>query len=278
MTDEVTSPGCRVCGDPKTIRAHLIPQAFVKEIYFNPKSDEKHMLVHPDGAFKHKSNTGKFDPRLLCGPCDGRLGAYENSAFRLLKRLRQVKIGKKVGNESTIRPGTYEFRIQQENEFVRFACGILWKYAALPDQDPSRIKIGNYPDKFQKICFEDADIPDDIDVFIERDLFSFCAFTDPNDVYFYSMPSVGEKGHSPPMRMCWFSLGGFIIYVRLDDAIASDFAPKRCWMRGKKRCHFLVSMRSASKANGIPESIKAVSGNLARLNPKLLPPSSGRIS
>ena len=277
MSDSIVEAvsGCRICGERKTIRAHLIPQAFVKEIYFDSKSDEKHMLIHPDKDFKRRSNTGRFDPALLCATCDGRLGVYENSAFKLLKRLRRVKVGKKAGSQSIVRPGTYEFRIKEENEFIRFACGILWKYAALPDDDTSRIAIGDYPEKFRKICFEGAEIPDDIDVFIERDSFSFGAFSDPTDVYFYSMPSVGLQGHLPPMRMSWFSLGGFIVYVRIDADISSDFVPKRCWLRGKKNCHFFVSMRSAKKTNGVPESIEAVRDDLARLNRKLQLPTSG---
>jgi hypothetical protein len=262
---------CRICGTKPAIRSHLIPEAFVREIRYAPKSDEKHMLVHNDRNVKTSSNTGRFERDLLCATCDGILGSFEWFALNLLKRLRHVKIGKKIGTQSMVSEGSYPFRVSKVDEFIRFACGILWKYAALCSTNPSFINIGNYRSVCEEICFRGGAVPDDVDVFIERDLFSYAAFPDPTDVYYYCTPSTGLRDGR---YMAWFSVGGFIIYVRMDRHGSSSFAPKRCWMRGKKRCFFNVAMRAVETNIGIAESIGLAKEDLARLNKKLLLPRS----
>jgi hypothetical protein len=226
------------------------------------------MLHHPDGSYKQSSGLGRYATDLLCDVCDGILGRYEDSAFRLLKRLRSVDIGRKAGSQSYIKEGTYKFRVQKTDEFVRFACGILWKYASLPETEPMRIDLGSYRDVFQKFLFVEGNIPSEVDVFLERDLLSFAAFNDPKDVYYYCTPSVGQRGKLRPLLMSWFSVGGFIIYVKLDKG-RSDFAPTRCWMKGRKEPHFLVSMRSIEVNKSVAISANMIEQDLVRLNRRL---------
>lgn len=268
-SSQTSVPLCQVCKERAAIRAHLIPEAFVKEIYYSAKADEKHIIVHNDKGFKISSTTGRYERDLLCGECDGRLGAYEDAALRLMKRLRQIRIGRKSGSDSTISPGLYHFRVPEADSLIRFACGILWKYASIASSNPAFVDVGDLREVFEHICFSRAEIPASIDVFIERDLFSYAAFGDPNDVYYYATPSIGTQGGQ---RMAWFSVGGFIIYVRLDEGGHSDFAPKRCWLKGRKACSFLVSMRSLYTNSDIARSIGVTSDDLARLNRKIARP------
>ncbi|MBY5826369.1 hypothetical protein [Rhizobium leguminosarum] len=264
---------CRICGAGPTIRSHLIPEAFVKEIFFSPKADEKHMLVHNDKDFKAQSNTGRFERDLLCAECDGVLGTYEGRALSLLKKLRHIAVGTKSGTQSFIKEGAYPFRVEQADDFVRFACGILWKYASTPRDSPSAIDVDRYYDTLQSICFHRGAIPETVDVFLERDLLSVAAFDDPNGVFYYSTPSVDLLAGQ---RMAWFSVGGFIVYIKLDDGGISAFAPSKCWMRGRKKCHFNVDVRSLETNMGIFDSIETAREDLARLNKKLGLPSRTR--
>lgn len=78
---------CLICGKGPTIKAHLLPEAFVREIFHAPKDDEQHLIYHPDTGKKVQSGTGRFDRNILCGDCDNVLGRYEDSAFTLIKRL-----------------------------------------------------------------------------------------------------------------------------------------------------------------------------------------------
>lgn len=260
-------PVCRICGGGPTIKAHLVPECFVKEIQVGPKSGEQHMIVHGDNGRKNASKTGRYASDILCGPCDGKLGICENEALKLFRRLRRQKIGKKTGTTSIIREGAYPFRVRDTNEFIRFACGILWKYASIPLSTPGQIDLGSYRDVFADICFRNGAVPADVDVAIERDVTSFAAFTATSDVYYYRTPSTGTRGGR---RMAWFALGGFIVYVRFDRRGASDHLPARFWMRSKKQHHFQVSMRSLEVTQDISIAIRRVEGDLAKLNKKIL--------
>lgn len=257
---------CLVCRERPAIRAHLLPESFVREIFHEPKADEKHMIFHPETGKKYQSNTGRFERGILCAECDGVLGRYEDSAFQLIKRLRSVRVGRKFDTQSFINVGTYPFRLAVVDEFVRFACGILWKYSSTPTADASHIEIGECRALFEDICWHGAAIPAGVDVFIERDLFSFAAFTDPSQVYYYCSPSIGWRGHRTSHDLAWFSVGGFTIYVKLNQPGLSDFAPRKCWMRGRKACHFNVAMRSIEVNSRMHESIGMTRGDLARLN------------
>jgi len=237
------------------------------------------MLHHPVTGAKQQSNTGQFAKGILCAKCDNILGRFEDSAFRLIKRLRTAIVGKKVGTNSFINEGTYPFRVAVVDDFVRFACGILWKYASIPKTDSAYIEIGDSYTLFEEICFHDAAVPEKVDVLIERDLFSFAALKDPTEVYYYCTPSTGQQGYRTSHRFAWFSVGGFIVYVKMNEPGISDFAPKKCWMRGSKSCFLNVSMRSLEVNRSIHQSIGATRGDLARLNKKInakyqiLPPS-----
>lgn len=255
-----------ICETRPAIRAHLLPQSFVREIFHDPKWDEKHMIIHPESGVKFASNAGRFEKGILCAECDGVLGKYENSAFQLLKRLRHVKVGRKMDTQSIIDVGVYPFRVTVIDEFIKFACGVLWKYSSTPADDPAHIEIGDCRELFEGICWRETSVPESLDVFIERDLFSFAAFKDPYEVYYYCSPSVGRRGYRTFHDFAWFSVGGFTIYVKLNQPGASDFAPRRCWMRGKKTCHFNVAMRSIEVNSGIHESIGMTRDDLARLN------------
>lgn len=261
-----TGSSCRICGEGPTIKAHLIPESFVKEIQVSKTSGEQHLILNADGTTR-RSPTGWFDPDILCGPCDNKLGVYENQALQLFRRLRYVKIGKKVGTESTIREGAYPFRVRNTDELIRFACGILWKYGSTAPSTSGYITLGPYRDLLADICFHEHAIPPSIDVAIERDLTSFAAFDDPTDVYYYRNPSMGMRGGR---RMAWFSVAGFIVYVRLDSDGASPHLQSRFWMRGKKQLHFRAAMSSLDENADLHSSIPRLKANLNKLNAKAL--------
>jgi hypothetical protein len=247
-----------------------MPEAFVRQVHMVQKSGEQHIVIHPDLGFKQASKTGRYDARILCGPCDRRLGRYEEGALRLLNRLRSRKVGVKNGTESIIREGNYPFRAPSPSDFIRFACGILWKYGSISPEDPSYIDIGAFRNVFEDICFRDAGIPKSVDVGIERDMYSFAGFADPNDVYYYRTPSMGGRGSARVAQLAWFSVAGFIVYVRFDEAGPSDHLPPRCWMRGKEQLHFHVSLRSVNEVRLLAPSIQTVTRDLNKLNSKIL--------
>ena len=95
---------------------------------------EQHLILHEGKTKPQVSNTGVYDPNLLCGTCDGILGGYEGYAFSLLRRLRAIRAD--LG--SIVDMGVVDGDIM-----LRFAAGIAWKYAATQPQF-GRINIGPY--------------------------------------------------------------------------------------------------------------------------------------
>lgn len=267
MSTTAPTNSCHICGKGPTIKAHLIPESFVKEIQVAAKSGEQHMIVQPDDGPKQASKTGRFAPDILCAACDGKLGVYENQALQIFRRLRMRKIGRKSGTSSVIREGAYPFRVPTRDVLIRFACGIIWKYASIAPSTPDYITVGPFLDILADICFANAPIPDSVDVAIERDLTAFAAFSDPTDVNFYCTPSTGTRGGR---RMAWFSVCGFIVWIRLDASGPSDHLAPRFWMRGKEQLHFRVDMSSLDVNADVGSSIRRVEPDLAKLNAKAL--------
>ncbi|MHB8283299.1 MAG: hypothetical protein ACYDD1_01340, partial [Caulobacteraceae bacterium] len=143
---------------------------------------------------------------------------------------------------------------------------ILWKYAATAPCRES-VDLRRYFEVFSEMCFRGGAVPADVDVALERDMGSYAAFPKGSDVYYYQTPSKGARGGR---QLAWFSFGGFILYVRFDEAGPSDYLPRRCWMRGKDQHHFHVSMRTVGGASDLMPSVKRVEGDLAKLNAKAL--------
>lgn len=276
MNDKQTPIGasatCLVCGSAPTIRSHLLPEAFVREVHTDRKSGEQHMLHHAEKAFKQASKTGRFERGILCGPCDGILGRHEEIAFKLLRQLRQRRVGDKTAGRWKIRDRTVPFNVPEDDAFVRFACGILWKFSSIERGYPAYLELGRFRPILEAICFGRSTIPISVDVFLERDLFQVVSFDNPVDVFYYRTPSMGPRGTLQVAQMAWFNVGGFTTYVRLDRR-PSDLAPRRCWMAGRKQAHFVVSGRSFEANIDVVASMQEVKGDLERLNPKLTKPA-----
>ena len=68
---------CLNCGAEETIKAHLMPQAFVKEIR---GEDTAHAITNSDLSAFQPSQNGRYDDAILCAPCDNKLGRDENFA------------------------------------------------------------------------------------------------------------------------------------------------------------------------------------------------------
>lgn len=233
------------------------------------------MIHHPVEAQKTPSKTGRYERYLLCSTCDGKLGRYEQSAHKLLRQLRQRRLGKKSGSTWKLRNRTMPFKVPPNDNLVRFACGILWKYASTEIGGLAQISLGDHLRDVEDLCFHGAPVPPHIDVFLERDLFQIVAFDDPTDVYYYQTPSSGMRGNSRQARMVWFNVGGFIVNVRLDVA-ETDIAPRRCWVAGRSTAYFLASPRSVQEGYNMVGSMQAVQDDLARLNRRIDVSQRGR--
>lgn len=211
---------CLNCGDKKTIQAHLIPKAFVMEV----KRDrgEKLLIVYKGIERPTVSNTGLFDPAILCSACDGVLGSHEGYVFKLLKRLREVQ--RPFGSIVHVDP-------LDGDKVVRFAAGIAWKFT-VTTPERGRIKLGPYETMLRDIALRAAPIPPSVDVtmirIIELD----------GDVYHYRAPLLDRKDHANVVR---FSVGSFVFFLKVDKRPTGPILPPETWLRGRKVGAFVIA-------------------------------------
>lgn len=211
---------CRHCGSNETIRAHLIPEAFVMEVKVD--RGEQHLIVHEGVTRPQVSNTGHYDPDLLCARCDGILGRYEDYAVKLFRRLRAVRAD--LGTVVEMGPVDGDM-------VLRFAAGVAWKYAATQPQF-GRIDIGPYASVLQDVAFENGPIPEALDVTVVR------IVELDGDVYFYRAPVPARHGGINSVR---FSVGSFVIYLKIDKRPKDRILPTECWLKGRRDGKFLIA-------------------------------------
>ncbi|MEI6100152.1 MAG: hypothetical protein WCS20_18095 [Alphaproteobacteria bacterium] len=211
---------CQNCGATDTIKAHLIPEAFVMEV----KADrgEQLLIIH-DGQERPKvSNTGNYDPNLLCATCDGTLGRWEGYAFTLFKRLRGINAD--VGSFVSMGP-------VDGDQILRFAAGIAWKFAATQTHF-GKIEIGPYSSLLREVAFGNAPIPSSLDVAVIR------LVELDGDVYYYREPVPAWHGGINSVR---FSVGSFVIFLKTDKRPNDRSLPPECWLKGRSEGRFLIA-------------------------------------
>lgn len=201
---------CLVCGAEKTVKAHLIPQAFAREVR---GEDKNHALTNRDISSFQPSQNGRYDDTILCATCDNRLGMDEKYAFETLAAIR--KAAPHIVNRRFAVEGISGDRL------LRFAAGIVWKYA-LTKTHYGRIEIGPYAAKLRELLFGDGPGSPAIDAFLMK------LHTGDDEPYFYRAPSP-ERYEG--LNFVRFSVGGFIFLLKLDQRSAPSL-PHSAWLRG----------------------------------------------
>lgn len=189
---------CRNCGSDALIKAHLIPKAFCVEVM----TGKSHAAsAAKDGRYE-VSQSGVWDPNILCAKCDGKLGAYEQYAHRIAQVIRQT--GSETSWKTQIVADTENLKV------LRFCAGILYKYS-LTTKENGQIKLGRYQDVLRSFIFDqNCDTPREIDAFIVRPL----KHADDTGIFAYRTPSPDRKHGVNLYRMM---MGGLIFFVQLDQ-------------------------------------------------------------
>jgi len=211
---------CLVCGTETTCNAHLIPQAFTKEVI--SKAGEKHVLIHAKESHYKTTNTGVYDNKILCALCDGIIGKYEGIVYSSLCKIR--------GSKPRIN-SIFELKSIDGDVFIRFASGIAWKYSVTKKSN-GQIDIGPYQSILKAIAFEDAPIPSSVDV-----MASYMQ-DGSSDVYFYRTPFLDRQFQVNFVR---FSVGGFVFFLKIDKRRGIKEPPPEHWLKGKVKGKFYIA-------------------------------------
>ena len=165
---------CANCGDPDTIKAHLIPRVFCVEV----QEGKSHAAQLAESGDYRISQSGIWDASILCANCDGKLGELEDYAHQVFKAVRNHPTG-----------STFQVEVidDVDNErILRFCAGISYKYS-LTDRAKGKIALGRYQEVCRRIALNGDDIPASFDAFIFRPI----RFSNDSGLFAYRAPFHG---------------------------------------------------------------------------------------
>ncbi|HCK0217620.1 hypothetical protein [Citrobacter freundii] len=187
---------CIKCGKNETIKAHLIPKVFCKEIQVGK--------MHAAGVINSNKFTptqsGIFDKHILCAKCDGELGELENYAAKTFRIIRKNYINDDDGIK----------KIPSRNPelIYRFAAGILWKYS-IAEESLGRIDLEGFGEDIKKYAFGEITRPSFFD-----GLFTWLRiYKGVPDLFAYRAPFPIELDGVNAFR---FLLGGMLFIIKVD--------------------------------------------------------------
>lgn len=188
---------CANCNSAELIKAHLIPRVFAVEVLVG-----KSLVANVTSSDSFTSTqSGIWDKNILCGECDGVLGAYENYAYGVTQRIRAQK-GINPWQQRTLSD-------IDTDKLLRFCAGILYKYS-LTKPENGRIRLGRYQEVLRQYIFNPSEAcPSELDALLIRPL----RFADDDGVFAYRAPRDDRQDGLNCYRML---MGGVIFFVYLD--------------------------------------------------------------
>lgn len=210
---------CIACGATPTIRAHLIPQAFARQIR---DGDQTFALTKGMTTTFRPSQNGVFDESILCRECDNRLSANEKYAFETFNTLRKATTSK------------FNTHVRASpilgDRLIRFAAGISWKFCTTKPEY-GRIDIGSYAEVLKKIALDEATIPTSIDMIMVR------LKALQYEHHFFRAPKPDRQHGVNFVRL---TLGAFLMFLKIDKRKSPKISLPEIWLRGRSEVVFPV--------------------------------------
>lgn len=228
---------CLICGTTPTIKSHLIPKTFAREVQVG----KAHALVRNPEDFDH-TQSGIFEKNILCKNCDNSLGKFENIAAQTFRKIRSSAIAAVIGS--------YTLPDSAGDDILRFAAGLLWKYSVASEQN-GRIYLGPYGETLRDIAFNQSPIPTSIDAL----LFRLKSHDRDDGVFAYRTPKPDRQQGMNGYRIL---VGGMFIFIKIDRQIPKTHAYQLGSIRGKTDLPYIVlpaqKFEEFSKASSLVES------------------------
>lgn len=208
---------CLACGERPTIRTHLIPQAFTREV----RSGDNQLALTNGSKFRISQNA-LHDNSILCAECDNRLGKNERYAFEAFCRLR---------TETNSKLNTHERSPASGDTLIRFAAGISWKYCVTKPEYGCIDGVGPYADLLKRAALGEGAIPPSIDMFLIR------LKALQLEERFFRAPMPDRQFGVNLIRL---TLGAFLMFLKIDKRPPPRIGMPEIWMRGRSEVVFPV--------------------------------------
>ena len=161
-------PICKLCErEKKLINAHIIPKQLYKPI--GEASGGESPWVYGVGTDKksQQSQSGIYDPDILCRECDGDLiGPWDNYGQIL---LRSSPSPENYIVDDAGKPAGYKIDTFDYHQLKLFFMSILWRAAITSDSFFARVQLGYWEDKLKKmILAQDPGSENDFSVVLSK--------------------------------------------------------------------------------------------------------------
>lgn len=133
---------CRLCLEKrKLIKAHIIPEGFIRPLRSEGLAPEMHS--NSPGSYPKRMPVGIYDPLILCGDCDRKMGQWDDYAQELLlKRFSEASV-------IQLNQQTVYWRVEHYHhlKLKLFFVSLLWRASVSQQSFFKRISLGPFEGK-----------------------------------------------------------------------------------------------------------------------------------
>jgi hypothetical protein len=131
---------CKMCGqESKLIRAHIIPEAFFRELR---KDSQPPLLVSGvPGAFPKRAPIGVYDEEILCDACEQKFAQVDDVGINFFLKQRLTHATALTKNGQTV---GYEVPDVNTDALLRFLVSVLWRASVSSQGFFSRVALGPF--------------------------------------------------------------------------------------------------------------------------------------
>lgn len=132
---------CVVCGDPHTVRSHIVPRAIFHDM---KRPGQQFVFSRRDDVGYEYLQSGKWDSGILCDQHETVLGAVDKYGVEFCRQAQKL-----------IRSGRGSFTLANPEPrlLVEFASACVWRMAASRNAGKPDRSLGPYAEKIQKSLF-----------------------------------------------------------------------------------------------------------------------------
>jgi hypothetical protein len=169
MADKQKPQTCRWCGENRElIRAHIIPRSFYDDVR---GETDKVLLLSPDKSkYTTVSQSGVFDPGILCATCDGFLGKFDDYGYKVFKRVPTDQEDLVVDRDRM--PIGYNLRCDDVQRAQKFLLSVLWRASVTSHDFFAKVSLGDkYEGRIKHLIRNDEKVTEDDFEFIIMRIF-----------------------------------------------------------------------------------------------------------
>lgn len=191
---------CKVCGDPDTVRSHLMPRAFVRDMLRDGPYVIEGSRLQTGSVYQQ---SGRSDDTILCNAHEAALGEADSYGIKFCRRHFR---------RATLR---YEDMLwlvpnPRPDLLLKFACACIWRRAVSRSGPPADLDLGPYEVPLRSLLFESG-CQFDPTLLISRQ--NVMLEGQPMDDLLaepFRNPNYGRRGWQ-------FMVAGFIFVLKLDN-------------------------------------------------------------